>query len=64
MTTEELNDLIARGAAQPGVTEAMELMRLGEELNRQARELVDLYGVTLTSAVTANTGVVERPNVR
>jgi hypothetical protein len=64
MTIEELNALIARGAAQPGVADAMELMRLGEELNRQTRELVDLYGATLISAVTASTGIVERPIVR
>jgi hypothetical protein len=58
MTIEELNDLIARGAAQPGVKDALELMRLGQELDRQARELMELYGGVSTSAVTGSTGVV------
>ena len=49
MTIEELNDLIARGAAQPGVRDALELMRLGQELDRQARELLELYGAVSLS---------------
>jgi hypothetical protein len=58
MTIEELNDLIARGAAQPGVSDALELMRIGQELDRQAREMVELYGAVLTSTVTGSSGVV------
>jgi hypothetical protein len=58
MTIEELNDLIARGAAQPGVRDALELMRLGQELDRQARELLELYGAVSTSMVAAGSGVV------
>lgn len=58
MTVEELNDLIARGAAQPGVRDVEELMRLGQELERQARELMELYGAVSTSTVSADSGVV------
>jgi hypothetical protein len=54
MTIQELNDLIARGAAQPGVRDVEELMRLGQELDRQARELMEIYGVVSTSTVTAS----------
>jgi hypothetical protein len=39
MTIEELNDLIARGAAQPGIREVEEMMRLSRALDEQAREL-------------------------
>ena len=56
MTIEELNDLIARGAAQPGVYDALELMRLGQELDRQARELLQLYGAVSISTVGASSG--------
>jgi hypothetical protein len=59
MTMEELNDLIARGAAQAGVADAIELMRLGEELNRQAQDLENLYGTAWTSAATGNTNVAD-----
>jgi len=58
MTIEELTDLIARGAAQPGVNDALELMRLGQELDRQARELAELYGVVSITAVSNSSGVV------
>jgi hypothetical protein len=58
MTIQELNDLIARGAAQPGVSDAVELMRLSQQLDRQARELVEIYGAVSTSAVTSSSGVV------
>jgi hypothetical protein len=61
MTVEELNDLIARGAAQPGVRDVEELMRLGQELERQARELMELYGAVLISTVSADSGVVGSP---
>jgi hypothetical protein len=58
MTIEELNDLIARGAAQPGLNDVLELMRLGQELDRQARELVELYGAVSTTVVSANSGLL------
>jgi hypothetical protein len=58
MTIEELNDLIARGAAQPGVNEALELMRLGRELDHGARELLELYGTVSISTVAAHSGIV------
>jgi len=58
LTIQELDDLIARGAAQPGVNDALELMRLGQELDRQARELAELYGAVSITTVTANSGVV------
>jgi hypothetical protein len=58
MTIEELNDLIARGAAQPGVRDVEELMRIGQEVSRQARELAELYGVFSISTVTTDSGRV------
>jgi hypothetical protein len=58
MTIEELNDLIARGAAQPGVNDALALMRIGQDLDRQARELLELYGAVSISTATASSGVV------
>jgi hypothetical protein len=57
MTIQELNDLIARGAAQPGVRDALELMRLGQDLDRQAREFLELYGVVSVSTA-AGSGIV------
>jgi hypothetical protein len=57
MTVIELQDLIARGAAQPGVSDALELMRLSEDLERQARDQLELYGIS-TTAVTCSSGVV------
>jgi hypothetical protein len=58
MTVQELNDLIAHGAAQPGVNDVVELMRLSQELDRQARELVEIYGAVSTSAVAGSSGIV------
>jgi hypothetical protein len=58
MTIEELNNLIARGAAQPGVRDALELMRLGQELDRQAREFLELYGAVSIHTVAASSGIV------
>jgi hypothetical protein len=58
MTIDELNDLIARGAAQPGVRDAEQLMRLSEQLTRQARELAELYDVNAAYTAAAGTGVV------
>jgi hypothetical protein len=58
MTINELNDLIARGAAQPGVADAMELMRLSQDLERQTRDFVEIYGSVSTSAVTSSSGII------
>jgi hypothetical protein len=58
MTIDELNDLIAPGAAQPGVIDALELMRLGQELDRQTRELQELYGAVSTTTVIAGSGEI------
>jgi hypothetical protein len=58
MTIDELKDLIARGAAQPGVIDALELMRLGQELDRQTRELQELYGAVWTTTVIAGSGEI------
>ncbi len=52
MTVAELNDLIARGAAQPGVRDVEELMRLSQQLDRQARELSNLYAVPISSVTS------------
>ena len=59
MTIEELNGLIARGAAQPGVADAMELMRLSEELDRQARDLLEVYGAVPMSVAAASSNVAD-----
>ena len=56
MTIVELNELIERGAAQPGVHEVEELMRLTQELSEQARNLADLYATT-TPATASSTSV-------
>jgi len=63
MTSQELNDLIARGAAQPGVRDVEELMRIGQELSQQARELVELYGSVLIATASTNSGLVSSPAV-
>jgi hypothetical protein len=55
MTIQELNDLIARGAAQPGVRDVEDLMRLGLELDQQARALADISGSM--TAVASSSGV-------
>lgn len=49
MTVAELNDLIARGAAQPGVREVEEMMRLGMMLEEQARQFEMLHRSSLVS---------------
>jgi hypothetical protein len=61
MTIEELNDLIARGAAQPGISDILELMRLSQMIDRQARDLVELYGAVSTTTVSANSGLIGSP---
>ena len=57
MTTAELKELIARGAAQPGVHEIEELMRLSQELDEQSRQLSELHAISLP-ATTSNSSVV------
>jgi len=52
MTINELNDLIARGAAQPGVHEVQEMMRLGHMLDEQARELATLFASPSSSPMS------------
>ena len=54
MTTQELNELIARGAAQPGVSDVVELMRLSQDLDEQARNLADLYATTTPTAASSS----------
>ena len=58
MTIQELNDLIERGAAQPGVRDALELMRLGQDLDRQAREFLEMYGVVSVPTTASSSGIV------
>jgi hypothetical protein len=60
MTTQELNDLIARGAAQPGVREVEELMRLARELDDQVRSLAELYATA--QPVTASSSSMTPAN--
>lgn len=52
MTVKELNELIAHGAAQPGVHEVEEMMSLARLLDEQAHEFA---GITLTSFTTTAT---------
>jgi hypothetical protein len=61
MTVEELNGLIARGAAQPGIREIEELMRLCRALDDQARDLVALYGAGVVSTAASSTEVRSLP---
>ena len=57
MTIDELNDLIARGAAQPGIRQIEEMMRLCSALDYQARDLAAIYGVWPVSTVASGTDV-------
>jgi hypothetical protein len=57
MTIQELNDLIARGAAQPGIREIEEMMRLTMALDEQARALAELYGAGSVSTVASSTDI-------
>jgi hypothetical protein len=57
MTIQELNDLIARGAAQPGICEIEEMMRLCWALDEQARDLAALYAGGPTFTVASGTDV-------
>jgi hypothetical protein len=63
MTIEELNGLIARGAAQPGIRELEELMRLSRMLDDQARDLAALYGSVSVSTVASGTDLRSQPAV-
>ena len=56
MTIQELNDLIARGAAQPGIRDVEHLMRVADELNQQARDVAYIYG-SVYVASSSGTGV-------
>jgi hypothetical protein len=60
MTIGELNDLIVRGAAQPGIREVEEVMRLSAALDQQARELAALYVVESIATVASGTTVIAR----
>ena len=61
MTIEELNDLIARGAAQPGIHEIEEMIRLCRALDDQARDLAALYGVGVVTTVASSTELRSLP---
>ncbi len=54
MTIQELNDLIARGAAQPGIREVEEMMRLCLALDEQARGLAAMYATESVSTVSSS----------
>jgi hypothetical protein len=56
MTGQELQDLIDRGAAQPGIHEVQEMMRLTLVLEQQARDLALLYTAELTT-VSSGSGL-------
>jgi hypothetical protein len=53
MTVDELNELIARGAAQPGISELQEMMRLGRMFDEQAREFAGINAVSFTTTATS-----------
>jgi hypothetical protein len=56
MTAQELQTLIDRGAAQPGIYEVQEMMRLSLALEEQARDLASLHTAELTT-VSSGSGV-------
>jgi hypothetical protein len=56
MTAQELQTLLARGAAQPGIHEVQEMMRLTLALEQQARDLASLYTAELTT-VSSGSGI-------
>jgi hypothetical protein len=64
MTIEELNDLIARGAAQPGIREVEEMMRLCFALDEQARDLAALYGGSVTTVASSTDVASLAPTIR
>ena len=57
MTTAELNELLVRGAAQPGVREIEELMRLTQQLVDQTRELADIYAAQIPATASSSSVV-------
>ena len=57
MTIQELNDLIAQGAAQPGIREIEEMMRLSWALDEQARDLAAALAVGSVSTVASSSDV-------
>src|SRR5262249_11301294 len=57
MTIEELNDLIARGAAQPGIRQIEEMMRLSWALDEQARDLAMALATGSISTVASSSDV-------
>jgi hypothetical protein len=57
MTIQELNDLIARGAAQPGIREVEEMMRLSWALDEQARDLAMAFAAGSVSTVASSSDV-------
>lgn len=62
MTVNELNELLARGAGQPGVREVETMMRLGWMLDQQARELSALYTGSSAVTVASNSGMGTEPS--
>lgn len=59
MTIAELQDLLVRGAALPGVREAEEAMKLSADLERQARDLAELYvSAPVTSVSNSSAGSI------
>jgi hypothetical protein len=59
VTINELNELIARGAAQPGIRDIEELMRISNELNQQARTFAHLYGSVYVASSGSGVASVE-----
>jgi hypothetical protein len=57
MTIQELNDLISRGAAQPGIREVEEMMRLSWAFDEQARGLAAVYAEGPVFTVASGTDV-------
>jgi hypothetical protein len=60
MTMNELIDLINRGAAQPGVREVEEMMRLAWTLDQQSRELAALYAGSFSTVASGSSMIAER----
>jgi hypothetical protein len=55
MTIQELNDLLNRGAAEPGIREVEEMMRLCRLFDDQARDLAAIYAAGWLSTVASST---------
>ena len=54
MTIEELKELIAHGAAQPGIYELEEMMRLAQLLDEQARAFAGITATSFTTTATSS----------